>query len=84
VFVRKKEMNAEVESVLHVALALPAASRAVVADRLLESLEQPDRAAVAAAWAEESEHRLVDYRAGKIAAIPADEVFRATRRPPQP
>ena len=76
-------MNAEVESVLHVALALSAESRAVVADRLLESLEQPDRAAVATAWAEEAEHRLADYRAGKIAAVPADEVFRSINRPAQ-
>ena len=77
-------MNAEVESVLHVALALPAESRAVVADRLLESLEQPDRAAVADAWAEEAEHRLAEYRAGDLAAIPADEVFRSVSRPAQP
>jgi putative addiction module component (TIGR02574 family) len=80
----EEEMNAEVESVLHVALALPAQSRAVVADRLLESLDQPDRAAVATAWAEQAEERLADYRAGKLAAIPADEVFRSISRPTQP
>ena len=66
-------MNAEVESVLHVALALPAQSRAVVADRLLESLDQPDRAAVATAWAEQAEERLADYR---VARSP---LFRPTR-----
>lgn len=77
-------MNADVESVLHVALAVPAESRAVVADRLLESLERSDRTAVAAAWAEEAEHRLADYQAGTIVAVPAEEVFRSLRRPAQP
>ncbi len=77
-------MNADLESVLHVALSLPAELRAIVADRLLESLEWSDRTVVAAAWAEEAEHRLADYQAGKIVAIPAEEVFRSISRPAQP
>lgn len=61
-------MNADVASVLDAALGLPAESRAIVADRLLQSLDQPDQAEVAVAWAEEAERRLAGYQAGKIAA----------------
>jgi putative addiction module component (TIGR02574 family) len=63
-------------------LRLPAAARAELASRLLESLdveeaESPD--VVAAAWAAELDRREAEFEADPSIGIPAAEVFRTLR-----
>ena len=55
------------------ALELPRHERARLAERLLHSLDQDE--AVESAWAAEIERRVADFRLGKVATIPGDEVL---------
>ena len=64
----------EVESV---ALQLPLKERAVLAKHLLETLDQEGEEDVEAFWSAEGERRYAEYKAGRIAAKPAQEVFEA-------
>ena len=67
-------MSIEAQQVLENALALPAVERAAIVESLLSSLDQPD-ARIDEVWAEEAERRIAAYEAGRMKAIPADEVF---------
>ena len=49
--------------------------RARLAMALIESLDQGQDEDVEELWLDEAERRLEDYRAGRIEAIPANEVF---------
>ena len=76
-------MSVESEALLREALALPASERAQVAAELLESLDDPtedDPDAVAAAWAEELEHRARRALAGQDLGQPWPEVRDQVRR----
>lgn len=61
---------------LEKALQLAPAQRFKLVEDILHSLDQPDPT-VDAAWIEEAERRLSDYRAGKVKAIAAEDVFGA-------
>ena len=61
------------------ALELPLADRAELARQLLDSLEDISEEENDALWAAEAERRYADFRAGKVKAIPADEVFARLR-----
>ena len=61
--------------ILYEALSLPPGERAEIAERLLSSLDAPDRQRVDALWASESENRLDAYERGEIKTIPAEQVF---------
>jgi putative addiction module component (TIGR02574 family) len=65
-------------------LALPAASRALLAEKLLESLDAGTRAEIDAAWAEEFDRRVQEFDEGKVKGISADEVFAAIRARKKP
>ena len=58
------------------ALSLPAKSRARLAQRLLESLDDPEQKEIDRLWAEEVEDRIDAYEGGELKAIPGREVFR--------
>jgi len=45
-----------------------------LAEEILHNLDQPDPV-IDSVWLEEAERRLAAYRAGKIQAIPAEDVF---------
>ncbi|MBV9773152.1 MAG: addiction module protein [Gemmatimonadetes bacterium] len=63
-------------------LELPAHERARLAHRLIVSLDddvEEDPTEVERAWEEEIQRRLEDYRAGRVQAIPASEVFAEAR-----
>jgi putative addiction module component (TIGR02574 family) len=60
-------------------LALPSADRARLAQLLLASLEERDPGA-AAAWDDEITRRAADLETGRVAGIPADEVFAEVER----
>ena len=70
-------MTQETDAVFDSALSLPPETRAALAERLLESLDDQDRSEIDAAWMEEAERRLRDYKDGKVRSIPADEVLRS-------
>jgi putative addiction module component (TIGR02574 family) len=64
-------------------LTLPLADRARLVEVLLASLDQEVEtgpvAEIESAWAAEAERRLAEIRAGTVAGVPAEQVFRAIR-----
>ncbi|HTW94864.1 MAG TPA: addiction module protein [Tepidisphaeraceae bacterium] len=60
-------------------MALPAAQKAELVDRLLASLDDPKQAEIDAAWAAEAEDRVRAHDAGKMPAIAAKKVLRSLR-----
>lgn len=72
-------MTITIEQIAEAALALPSEARALLADRLVESLDPLTDSDIRAAWATESLRRLEEARSGKMKAIPAEEVFARLR-----
>jgi len=62
--------------VVNDALSLPPKSRAKLAEKLLESLDDPRQKEIDRLWAEEAEGRIDAYERGALKAIPGKEVFR--------
>jgi putative addiction module component (TIGR02574 family) len=60
--------------VLEQALRLKPEERFLVVEELLKSLDVPDQK-LDQVWAEEAMRRLKAYRAGKLRAIPMDQIF---------
>jgi putative addiction module component (TIGR02574 family) len=71
-------MSTEARTLIQNALALRPEERALVAEKILESLIEPD-AANDAEWAREAEDRLEAYDRGEIQGSPLDEVVRDLR-----
>jgi putative addiction module component (TIGR02574 family) len=67
-------MSINAEQIIKDALTLPAVERASIAEELLSSLDRPD-ATIDQLWAKEAEDRLSAFEAGKMKAIPAEDVF---------
>ena len=61
------------------ALSLPPKSRARLADKLLESLDEPRQREIESLWAEEVEDRIDAYERSEIKVISGKEVFRKYR-----
>ncbi|HLL48393.1 MAG TPA: addiction module protein [Longimicrobiaceae bacterium] len=74
-------MSVPLEKVEAEALELPARERALLAHRLIASLdgEGEDPADVELAWEEEIHRRVEEYRSGAVRAVPASEVFARAR-----
>ena len=66
-------MTKVVRELYEKASQLPESDRAELAALLLESLDPPDEG-VEEAWAREIEHRLAEYRAGRVRTIPWEEL----------
>ena len=62
--------------VVNDALSLPPRSRAKLAEKLLESLDDTRQREIDRLWADEIEDRIDAYEKGYIKAIPGKEVFR--------
>jgi putative addiction module component (TIGR02574 family) len=58
------------------ALSLSPRSRAKLAEKLLESLDDPKQREIDLLWAEEVEDRIDAYEKGRLKTIPGREVFR--------
>ena len=56
-------------------VSLPADIRAMLANRLLESLNHPEPD-IDAEWATIAEERVAKIKSGEVKTIPGDEVFR--------
>lgn len=68
-------MNRDLEEIAAEALELPLTARAELASKLLDSLDDLSAEENDALWAAEAERRYADYKAGKVNATPAEEVF---------
>ena len=71
---------ANLAEVLRNALSLELPDRAVLAERLLASLEELTEEEADRLWAEEAQRRLEEYRAGRAQAVQADEVHAKAER----
>jgi len=71
-------VTTRVTAILEEALSLPIEARAMLADRLIESLDE-DQETVEAMWIAEAKRRRDDIRSGKVQAIPGDEAMAIVR-----
>lgn len=69
-------MHPNIEELAKVTVALDIEDRALLAGKLLLSLDEPKSSEVERLWLDEAERRLEGYRAGHVQGILADEVFR--------
>lgn len=69
----------EFEELTTRAMALPPASRAELAELLMQSLEEEDDKAVKSAWLAEIHRRDQEIRAGTSVTKPADQALREAR-----
>lgn len=73
-------MKMTVEQIAEEALSLPSEARALLADRLVESLDPVENATIRQLWAAEAQRRLEDVRNGRVKTIPGDEALAHVRR----
>ena len=67
------------EEIMSAALALPADSRAMLAEELLESLAADEQERINALWVEEAERRDRELEDGTVNALPGEEVMNRLR-----
>jgi len=73
-------MNLSVEQIAEEALSLPSEARALLADRLVESLDPSEDGYIRQLWAAEACRRRDDVRAGRVKTIPGDEALKQVRQ----
>jgi putative addiction module component (TIGR02574 family) len=67
-------MATNAQQILQEVLTLPLQDRATLVDGILASLDQPDEQ-IDRLWRKEIDDRITAYRAGKIRAVPLEEVL---------
>lgn len=72
-------MPLRVEEITDEALALPSEARALLADRLVESLDPAEDGVIHRLWAIECQRRLQELRSGNVKAIPGEEAIERLR-----
>ena len=72
-------MNSSARDIEAKALRLPPKERARLAQRLISSLDPESDHDAEQAWLEEAERRLDELESGKVAGIPAEQVFEKGR-----
>ncbi|MBI5429113.1 MAG: addiction module protein [Nitrosomonadales bacterium] len=73
-------MNFTVEQIAEEALALPSEARALLADRLVESLDPLEDGYIRQLWVVEAHLRRDDVRNGRIKTIPGREALERVRK----
>ena len=73
-------MNLTIEQIADEALSLPSEARALLADRLVESLDPTENGYIRKLWASEALKRRDDVRSGRIKTIPSEEGISRVRR----
>jgi putative addiction module component (TIGR02574 family) len=73
-------MPMTIEQLAEEALALPSESRALLADRIVESLDVRELSDLDELWAAEAKRRRDEVREGRVETIPGDEAFLKVRR----
>jgi Putative addiction module component len=69
-----------IEQLTEEVLSLPSGSRALLADKLVESLEFDTDSAIQAVWVTEAKSRRDDVRDGSVQTIPGEEALAQVRR----
>ncbi|MGA7932442.1 MAG: addiction module protein [Kovacikia sp.] len=69
-----------IEQLTEEILSLPSGSRALLADKLVESLEFDTDSAIQAIWLTEAKRRRDEVRDGSVQPIPGEEALAQVRR----
>jgi len=72
-------MPLRVEEITDEALALPSEARALLADRLVESLDPAEDGVIHRLWATEGQTRLQALRSGTVQSIPGEDAIERLR-----
>lgn len=72
-------MSRDIKQIAAEALELPLTARAELASQLLASLDDLSEEENEQLWAQEAERRYAEYKAGRIDAVSAEEVFARLR-----
>ena len=73
-------MSMTVEQIVDEALGLPSEARALLADRLVESLDPAEDGHVRQLWVAEAIRRRDEVRSGRVRAVPGEEALAQVRR----
>jgi hypothetical protein len=73
-------MSMTLEQLAEEALALPSDSRALLADRIVESLDVSELSDIDRLWGAEAKRRRDEVREGLVKTIPGEEAFLQVRR----
>jgi putative addiction module component (TIGR02574 family) len=73
-------MPLTLDQITEEAMQLPAGSRAVLADKLVESLESEEPDEIQRLWSAEAIRRRDEIRSGRVQPIPGEEVLEEVRR----
>lgn len=72
-------MQITVEQIAEEALSLPSEARALLADRLVESLDPAEDGYIRQLWAKEAQRRIAQVRSGELATISGEVAFSQVR-----
>ncbi len=72
-------MSRDTKDIAAEALGLPLTERAELASQLLDSLDDLSEEENDELWADEAERRYAEFKAGRMEAFPAEEVFARLR-----
>lgn len=73
-------MPLTLEQLAEEAMRLPLTSRALLADKIVESLDFSEADEIQKTWAAESVRRRDEVRSGKVQPIPGEQVLAEVRR----
>jgi putative addiction module component (TIGR02574 family) len=73
-------MALTLEQLTKEAMQLPVPSRALLADKIVESLDFCESDEIRRAWATESVRRREEVRSGKVKPVPGEQVLAEVRR----
>ena len=73
-------MSLTIEQIAEEALSLPSEARALLADRLVESLDPLEDGYIRQLWAAEARARRDDVRTGLVKTIPGQEALDRVRK----
>jgi len=73
-------MSLTIEQIAEEALSLPSEARALLADRLVESLDPAEDGYIHQLWAAEACRRRDDVRSGRVQTIPGDAALAQVRQ----
>lgn len=72
-------MQITVEQIAEEALALPSEARALLADRLVESLDPAEDGYIHQLWVKEAQRRMEEVRSGHVIPVPGESAFAQVR-----
>lgn len=73
-------MSMTVEQIVNEALGLPSEARALLADRLVESLDPAEDGDIRQLWMAEAIRRRDEVRTGRVRTVPGEEGLARVRR----